>query len=841
MGLSLRQRSRAASALIGAAWRAARGDQKGTTRVLSQFLPAPSTRKFARRGTLDLLQAYSEIPALRTCVDLVADAYARVIWEAYKAGSRNQEQRAILRLRAMRNPLERGRLRAAMIEAGDVILDADVIKFLDAGSIDPRNPTEGLDGYQTKQGGMKHRLLAGERFVIMDREGVGKGTRKRGLPASQVLIMPHQVQGIPTQTDRFFIVRTTMGQLLEVPAEDVLWQKEIDPADVYGRGTGAAHALSTEIDADEAMAGHVADVFQRGTRPDLLLVGDFGGDDAESEARRKRGELRWEQGVRRSAPFWMSNVDDEGKPAVTVHDLSKSFVDLDARNLRGFGWEVIRQVLGRIPPELLGVTGNSNRATIDAAWYVLSTGTILPLCEGDRSFYRARLLPEFGPGIDIDFQSPVDEDWDFHLRAMQARPQAFTIDDWRGMAGQQDLDGGKGKVFLWSPGDVPVIDPTEDPFASAPSVPREPTTPGASLEADEDPEAMQESLLDLPLQPRRRYGERDSEASAFPVKHRRYNVENGTTGLQPVGADKTDRVTRAASYVMIDRIAASMEKRLGQLFLQAVERRRADIDEADLVAALISRNYAAALDALPAAAFAADVQRSAALLREVFTAAGAAAANALGKQLGKDVPWDQNGRRAVVWAPGRARELQEWAAASVRDTAQRVIDHGEGLGWTPAVIGGAVLLTYGLASFLKEGKPAGPAFSVLNHRAELEGLGQTAAEAQDAAESYRESLVRHRAQMFGGDQAYSAAQSGQGESWMQAREKGLLSPEARRYWVTRDDARVCPTCSPMHGQKRDLAEAFVSAFDGESYMRPGDPHDGCRCAVLIVNVKGGTN
>jgi hypothetical protein len=102
-------------------------------------------------------------------------------------------------------------------------------------------------------------------------------------------------------------------------------------------------------------------------------------------------------------------------------------------------------------------------------------------------------------------------------------------------------------------------------------------------------------------------------------------------------------------------------------------------------------------------------------------------------------------------------------------------------------------------------------------------------------------MVAHRAGLFGGDQSYSAAQAGQGESWRQAKDKGLLPDSVRRFWVTRDDRRVCPVCDALHGQKRGLDEPFTSAADGMNYTNAGPydgPHDGCRCALLIVGLRG---
>jgi hypothetical protein len=48
----------------------------------------------------------------------------------------------------------------------------------------------------------------------------------------------------------------------------------------------------------------------------------------------------------------------------------------------------------------------------------------------------------------IDYESVVQEDKEYHLKVMQARPEVFQIDEWRECAGKPPLDEEQGQAFM---------------------------------------------------------------------------------------------------------------------------------------------------------------------------------------------------------------------------------------------------------------------------------------------------------------------------------------------------------------------------------------------------------
>jgi len=71
---------------------------------------------------------------------------------------------------------------------------------------------------------------------------------------------------------------------------------------------------------------------------------------------------------------------------------------------------------------------------------------LVPRLELKRVFLQNRLVPDFDPGLMLDYESPVEEDATHRLATMVAAFWAFTADEWREEAGYAELPDGAGKV-----------------------------------------------------------------------------------------------------------------------------------------------------------------------------------------------------------------------------------------------------------------------------------------------------------------------------------------------------------------------------------------------------------
>ncbi|HEY7680404.1 MAG TPA: hypothetical protein VIC04_07770, partial [Terriglobia bacterium] len=157
--------------------------------------------------------------------------------------------------------------------------------------------------------------------------------------------------------------------------------------------------------------------------------------------------------------------------------------------------DTVMQVEG-LPPELQGVIENSNRATIDSADYLFARWTLVPRLEFLRATIQERLVPDYDERLILDYESPVAEDKEFHLKVAQAAPWSTMIDEWRAMRGEEPMPNDQGKVFMVPFGLNPVALQENDTFMlpelALPDVGTD-ETPAPDDEAD-DVGAVEEAL-----------------------------------------------------------------------------------------------------------------------------------------------------------------------------------------------------------------------------------------------------------------------------------------------------------------------------------------------------------
>ena len=229
--------------------------------------------------------------------------------------------------------------------------------------------------------------------------------------------------------------------------DQMLWHRSVNPADPYGRGTGAGLAAADEADIAEACSTHTMEFFASGARPGQLVHAP--GASGENIERLRAEWLNRHQGRSHTTEFLGGSPESR----LTVHQMSTDFKDLGIVELRQSVADIIRRLYG-VPPELIGQIESSNRATIQAAYAILAELVIEPRIRawvGDRN---ARLLPrliEATPAgrqrrelerSSIAYVSPVPDDEESRRDHMQKVPWAYTVNEHRALAGLPPRDGG---------------------------------------------------------------------------------------------------------------------------------------------------------------------------------------------------------------------------------------------------------------------------------------------------------------------------------------------------------------------------------------------------------------
>jgi HK97 family phage portal protein len=335
-----------------------------------------------------------------------------------------------------------------------------------------------------------HLKTAGEAFGIWDDNSEGRQIWP---------VNPTTITKLPTPDEPFFIMSLSTGQH-EIPVDEMLWLLDPDPTAPYARGSGIAQALDDELSTDEEAAKTIRAFFENQARPDVLITGR-----GLNPEKTKKIEEEWKE---KQSGFWNAFKPHFMSEQVDIREFKQDFQSMQFIELRKYERDTIIQVFG-IPPEIIGILQNSNRATIEAADLFFARYTLDPILRQMREAYQKQIVPKFDDTglIELDYISPIQEDKEYNLKIMQAAPYAFLVDEVRELAGQEAFPNGLGEKIPMplnltmtsidegdeEPNLAPIPGETIEPNPNAPA----PTEPGQGT----PPEQMPTEPTQAPMQP----------------------------------------------------------------------------------------------------------------------------------------------------------------------------------------------------------------------------------------------------------------------------------------------------------------------------------------------------
>jgi HK97 family phage portal protein len=382
-----------------------------------------------RPGTEQLLRMYGKSPWLRGVVNKVSRDTASVQWNLFVV-RRGPGERAI-RFRKAQYGTWKQRLAARKQAAQDMVLE----EIGDNPLLDVLNdPNPHMTGHSARQVTQIWVDLKGEGYWLKERGSFDQVERLWPIP-------PHWIKRTATPARPFFeIQQGTFHQ--EVPMTEVMTFQDVNAVNPYARGTGTAEALADEIETDEYAAKHTKAWFYNRARPDLLVSGP---NLSESEA--KRLEEDWNN---KHQGFWRAFKARFTNAELNVHELSQSFESMQLVDLRKHERDTIVQVFG-VPPEILGILSQSNRATINAADFLYESHVIVPRLELMRDIFQEQLVVDFDERLIIDYENPVPEDLEHQLSVARAQPHMLKVNEWREMSGMEPLSVEEGGEMFMVP------------------------------------------------------------------------------------------------------------------------------------------------------------------------------------------------------------------------------------------------------------------------------------------------------------------------------------------------------------------------------------------------------
>lgn len=301
-------------------------------------------------------------------------------------------------------------------------------------------------------------LLRGEGGWLIERNGLRT-------PAELWPIPPHWVTEIPSANNPFFTVQTPTGAVMKIDEKDMVWFIEPDPVNPYSRGLGSAEGISDEVETDEYMAKWAKRFFFNDAKPPVVIKAPG--------ATKPDADRIIEQWMEKYAGYKNAH-----RPAVLnwdgdIIELGKGQKEMDFVESRKFLRDTANQHFF-VPPELMGIIENSNRATIDAADYLYTKNVLKPCLDLIQEQIQIKLCPEFDEKLAFEFVNPIPEDKEFSLKVANEGLErgAITVDEWRQANDYDPLPGNNGSILYVPvsviPTDVQQQEEQEHPIDSSP-------------------------------------------------------------------------------------------------------------------------------------------------------------------------------------------------------------------------------------------------------------------------------------------------------------------------------------------------------------------------------------
>lgn len=349
----------------------------------SAILPLLNQRDgVGRKSKKQQLIAYHEVPAFHSAINLIADTFASVEWQHFEGGERKRS-----------GPL------VEMFE----------------------QPNPVMTGYRFRSLTMKYLDIVGQSVSVM-------------IPAddtSRVELYPVPPTEADQREDGSW--KIDHGDVrFTVPDEAIFEMRKPDLLSPYIGGKGYGGVLSDELDIIENAATFEKAEFQNNARPDVIVNLSGGGKAAIEKFKQK-----WESKFR--------GPEKSGKPLVAngghleVREMSPPLKDTIIADLREISDDKVFSALG-VPPSLAGKIEKTNRAKIRTERIIHAENNTKPRAKTFKTAWNSQVLDLFGNSR-IEHEDPAPNDFERQFEVMKERPDAFTYNEFRELAGKQPREG----------------------------------------------------------------------------------------------------------------------------------------------------------------------------------------------------------------------------------------------------------------------------------------------------------------------------------------------------------------------------------------------------------------
>ena len=736
------------------------------------FLVGVTDRKSPKRSARQFLEAYSTIPHLRNVNHRIADSVASAMTSGihlYAVRSRGGRFRRMPELRYASKDVRLKTLKE--LKAVGELVEIENHPMLDA--LRGRNNAM-FSGYMLHFLNQIYLELLGEAFILKDRGGMR-------FPVAFYPLPPPWIRETPSATEPFYRLNHEAYHK-DIPSEDVMWFKDPDPTNPYGRGSGVAQSLATELDTYEFSSQHIAGWFRNGAIPPAVVAPGDG--EAASADQMRSIKQRWIEEVqgffRKHVPFFSTRKLD-------VHELAHTFQEQELLELQRHLRDTVLQT-ENVPPEQVGIIADSNRATSEASSFIFATNVVEPRIERQREYYQEWLVPEYEDPdkLFIWFDSPVPEDKDFTLRAAQAFPWALNSNEARAMMGLDPEEG------------IPVH---MVPFNLVPAETLSTVSPSVRQSLSDDMSAVTTASLE--------HGPLLREMTSPP------------------------RIAKALdddeSYLLIHQVADRVIPRLQRRFYEVMSAARHAVPLDNLAQAITRRQSTRAEEAIGWNTIQESLRVvSSETFLQSIVLSGEGAAEELATQIAASVAFNTASPRVAAYAQSQAALLVTRILETTRQTIREAIARVFTAEFRETAETAARLIRDQVGLLPRQSA------TLERFRTLLIEQGIEAPQVERRVERLSRAMLRQRSQTIARTEILDAANAGQQMLWEQAAHEGLYDTRrARRFWLLTPDDRLDPHCEEIPERNPEgvaLDQPFDTSFG--PVMRP-TLHQNCRCSVTL--------
>lgn len=259
-----------------------------------------------------------------------------------------------------------------------------------------------------------------------------------GQPINLYPFNPDKIVKQGNQNEDWIII-TEAGQK-NIPDKNIIYLRDINPDDEYGRGAGQGQAASDELAIIEKINKMLGITFDNRAVPPYII----------------RFEGAAEENLKKAREDWFNNFKGflkAGIPMFTnkkvdIQRMAYNFEETQIFELSKESKKDMRLMWG-IPASLIGDEENSNKATNTNAWNIYTDNVLIPPMELICQLFNIKLTPRFGKNLELGYKNPSKSENEFILDVMKAAPYSFKINEYRRMARLEEWEGEKGqKIFV---------------------------------------------------------------------------------------------------------------------------------------------------------------------------------------------------------------------------------------------------------------------------------------------------------------------------------------------------------------------------------------------------------